>query len=203
MEQGSPEWFEARLGNATGSRISDLMAKTKSGYSASRANYIAQCVVERLTGEREETYQSAAMSWGIETEPYAREAYEIVTGNLVSDASYVPHPTIVHSGASPDGLINDDGVLEIKCPNTATHIKTLLAPKVPRNYALQVQWEMACTDRQWCDFVSYDPRMPDHLKYYCQRIQRNDELIEEIGIEVVLFLEEVDKTVKELKEYKA
>ena len=195
MEIGSEEeaaWFEQRLGNVTASRISDLMAKTKSGYSTSRMNYMSQLVVERLTGTREESYTSAAMQWGIETEAQAREVYEGLTGTLVFDAGFVLHPTIERSGASPDGLVGKEGLLEIKCPNTATHIKTLLGSTIDRKYLLQMQWQMACTDRQWADFVSFDPRMPEGLKIMCERVERDTALIQEIETEIVSFLAELE-----------
>jgi len=198
IEQGTHEWFEARYGNATASRIVDIMAKTKSGYSASRDNYMAQLICERMTGSSGNDFTSAAMQWGIDTEPHARSEYEARTGVLVGKASYYPHPTIDRSGASPDGMVGEDGLLEIKCPNTATHIKTLLGSKLDRKYYLQMQWQMACTERVWCDFVSFDPRMPEELQYYSERVERNDELIEEISVEVQTFLIDLDAKVSEL-----
>ena len=198
MEQGTQEWFEARCGNVTASRIVDVMTKTKSGYGAGRANYMSLLLCERLTGTIEESYTSAAMLWGIDTEPQARDAYESYTGVLVAKASYYPHPTIERSGASPDGLVGEDGLIEIKCPNTSTHIKTLLGAPIDRKYLLQMQWQMACTDRQWCHFVSFDPRMPEELQYHCRRVERDDDLIAEISKEVQAFLIELDSMVVEL-----
>ena len=164
VEQGSPEWFAQRCGKATASRISDIVAKTKSGYSTSRANYMAQLVVERMTNQVAESYTNAAMEWGTEQEPFARAAYEGKTGILVDEVGAIDHPTILKSAASPDGLVVDKdnaslGCLEIKCPNTAQHISTLLGEEVAKKYYDQMQWQMACTGRYWCDFVSYDPRM--------------------------------------------
>jgi len=127
VEQGTPEWFKQRCGKATASRISDIVAKTKSGYSTSRANYMAQLVVERMTNQVAESYTNAAMDWGIEQEIYARAAYEAKTGNMVDQVGAIDHPRITMSAASPDGLVSDDGCLEIKCPNTATHIDTLIS----------------------------------------------------------------------------
>jgi putative phage-type endonuclease len=198
MIQGDTEWFEARCGNVTASRIADVMARTKSGYSASRANYMSQLVCERLTGEVAESYTNAAMQWGIDTEPQARSAYESVTGVLVMETGVHLHPSIERSGASPDGLVGDDGLLEIKCPNTATHIKTLLGSNLDNKYFLQMQWQMACTERQWCDFVSYDPRMPEDLQYYSERVDRDDDVIADICVEVKTFLLELDAMVYEL-----
>lgn len=202
VEQGTPEWFAQRCGKATASRISDIVAKTKTGYSASRANYMAQLVVERMTQTVGESYSNTAMEWGTENEPFARAAYEAKTGNLVDQVGSIDHPTIPMSSASPDGLIGEDGCLEIKCPNTSTHIDTLLGAEPVKKYYDQVQWQMRCTDRKWCDFVSYDPRMPAHLQLFVKRIERNDIYIAELENEVVQFLSEVDDKVKKLNEIK-
>ena len=202
MDQRSDEWYSARCGLVTASRIGDLMAKTKSGYSAVRANYMAQLIVERITGEVAESYQNAAMLWGIETEPYAREAYEIMTGQLVTEVGFIEHAGL-KAGASPDGLVGDDGMVEIKCPNTATHIDTLLNEKIDRKYYLQMHFQMMCADREWCDFVSYDPRMPDGLKYWCKRVDLDEKLAEEISNEVCGFIVDLDSKVDALKEMAA
>ena len=159
MEQRSDAWFAARLGKATASRISDIMARTKTGYSASRANYMAQLVVERLTNRKEESYTNAAMQWGTETEPLARSAYEVAKDVLVQEVGFIDHPEINMSGASPDGLVGDDGMVEIKCPGTATHIETLLNDTVDGKYQYQMLWQMRCAGRKWCDFVSFDPTL--------------------------------------------
>lgn len=201
MDQRSDEWFAARLGRVTASRVADVVAKTKTGYSASRTNYRAQLVCERLTGQRADEYVSAAMLNGIEKEPEARAAYEWETDATVTEIGFVDHPRIAMSGASPDGLVGDDGLVEIKCPTTATHIATLLGGKViPSKYEAQVQWQMACTGRQWCDFVSYDPRLPDEMRLFVVREKRNDALIAELEEEVSRFLAEVDETVSKLRE---
>jgi putative phage-type endonuclease len=192
MEQRSPEWYAARLGKVTASRVADIIAKTKSGYSTSRANYMAELVCERLTGKQGDFYQNAAMVWGTETEPMARSAYEAHSGNLVTETGLVLHPSIANAGASPDGLIDEDGLVEIKCPNTSTHIDTLLDEKVPSKYVTQIMWQMACTERKWCDFVSYDPRMPDHMQIFVKRVERNDEMIAELEREVEKFLVELE-----------
>lgn len=198
MEQGTTEWFEARLGKVTASRVVDVVAQTKSGYSASRANYMAQLVVERITGKVEESYSNAAMAWGTEHEPMARAEYEIQRGVMVNEVGFVPHPRIGNSGASPDGLVGDKGLIEIKCPNTATHIETLLTRKIPEKYLCQMYWQMACTGREWCDFVSYDPRMPDHLKLCIIHVSFNTERIAELETEIEKFLNEVDVKVEKL-----
>ena len=202
IEQGSQEWLQMRLGKVTASRIADLMATTKSGPSASRANYLAQLVAERLTGTVQESFTNSAMQWGTETEPLARAMYEVQTGVMVDQIGFVPHPFIKMAGCSPDGMIDDDGLIEIKCPNTATHIETLLSQKAPTKYMLQMQWQMACTCRMWCDFVSFDSRMPDRLSMFVIRVHRDDAKIKEISEAVEKFLAEVDSTIKKLKELK-
>ncbi|CAB4132290.1 phage_rel_nuc, putative phage-type endonuclease [uncultured Caudovirales phage] len=198
MEQGTPEWFEARLGKVTASRIVDVVARTKTGYSASRENYMAQLVVERITGKIEQSYTNAAMAWGTEHEPMARAEYEIQRGVMVNEIGFVPHPTIANAGASPDGLIGDKGLIEIKCPNTATHIDTLLTRQIPLKYLYQMFWQMTCTGREWCDFASYDPRMPDHLKLCVIHVPFNADRISELEDEVTKFLHEVDAKVDKL-----
>lgn len=196
--QGTEEWHAARLGKVTASRISDMMARTQKGWGASRANYMAELVAERLTGVRTEGFQNDAMRWGTEKEPEAREAYAFSVDLEVVQVGFVNHPTIPMSGASPDGLVGADGLLEIKCPNTATHIDTLISQTVPQKYVLQMQWQMACTGRAWCDFVSYDPRLPHRMWRFVQRIQRDDGLIAELEREVPIFLAEVEAKVATL-----
>lgn len=198
IEQGSPEWHAERCGKVTASRIADMMARTKSGWGASRANYAAQLVAERLTGMAQDSFTSSAMQWGIDTEPEARAAYQFFQDATVDRVGFVAHPTIAMSGASPDGRVGSDGLVEIKCPNTATHIETLLGGSVPTRYVLQMQWQMACDGRQWCDFVSYDPRMPEDMRLFVRRLPRDDEKIAEIAAEVVKFLGEIDATVSKL-----
>jgi len=200
MEQRSEEWFVARLGKVTASRVSDVMAKTRTGYGASRANYMAELICERLTGKTGDFFQNAAMMWGTEQEPNARAAYEAHTGNLVVETGFVPHPTIAMSGASPDGLVGDIGLVEIKCPNTATHLETLLGDAIPEKYRLQMQWQMACTGRELCDFVSYDPRLPQHMQLYVVCFPADPALIKIIEGEVQKFLGEMDYKLRELAE---
>jgi len=176
------------MGKVTASRIADVMTRTKSGYGASRKNYMTELLVERLTGEREESYINAAMQRGIDEEPIARTEYELDRGVLVDEVGFMQHPSIEMSGASPDGLVGDDGMVEIKCPNTATHVETLIAKSVDRKYLLQMQWQMACTGRAWCDFVSFDSRMPAELAMVVIRVPRDEVMIEEIAREVTDFL---------------
>ena len=203
MEQKSDEWYSARVGKVTASRVADVVAKTKSGYSASRDNYMAQLVCERLTNKPAESYSNAAMQWGTETEPLARAAYEAKMDVLVDEVGFIDHPTIVMSGASPDGLVGQDGLIEIKCPNTSTHIDTLLSQTVPKKYADQIFWQMACTGRQWCDFVSYDPRLPADLQLFIKRIPRDDQYIKLLEAEVIEFLTETAHKVAQLLNLKA
>ena len=199
MEQRSPEWFAARAGKVTASRVADVIAKTKSGPSASRATYMGELIAERLTGTCAEKFTNAAMQWGTDTEEEARAAYQFETTTLVALAEFVTHPKIAMSGASPDGYIGDDGLLELKCPNSATHIDTLLGQSVPGKYITQMQWQMACTGRKWCDFASFDPRLPETMRLHIQRVQRDDKMIAELETAVVEFLSEVDAKVAALR----
>src|SRR6185369_15500125 len=185
--QGSPEWFAERLGKVTASRVADVVARTKSGWGASRANYMAELVAERLTGTNAEGYTNAAMQWGVDHESDARLAYELMAGATVEPAGFVPHPSIAESGASPDGYVGA-GLIEIKCPNTATHIETLLGQSVPGKYVTQIQWQLACTGLDWCDFVSFDPRMPGSMSLFIKRVHRDDKLIASLERDVVDFL---------------
>ena len=200
VEQGTPEWFAARLGNVTASRVADVIAKTKSGYSASRENYMAQLICERMTGTVAESYTNAAMQWGTETEPLARAAYESFADVLVDEVGYIAHPTIERAGASPDGLIGVFGLLEIKCPNTATHIDTLISEQVPTKYITQMQWQMSCTGRTWADFVSFDPRLPSGLQMFVKRVEFDAEYVAMLKEEVIKFLAELDAKISKLNE---
>lgn len=199
MEQRTDEWFAARLGKVTASRVADVMARTKTGYSTSRENYMAQLICERLTGQKQESFSNAAMDWGTQTEPLARAAYEIHRNVLVDEVGLIDHPFLPMCGASPDGLIDIDGMLEIKCPNTATHFDTLLADKMPAKYMPQVQWQMACANRLWVDFVSFDPRAPEGLQLFITRIERDDKYILEMEAEVNKFLDELDQKIIQLE----
>ena len=196
MDQSSEEWFAARLGKVTASRLSDVLATIKTGEAAARANYRIELVAERLTGKSTPGFTSAAMQWGVECEPMARSAYETETGLIVTEVGFVDHPTIAMAGASPDGLVGDDGLIEIKCPETKTHIETLTSKKAPSKYIPQMQWQMACTGRQWVDFVSFDPRLPEHLMLEITRVDRDQSLIDQYSEAVSIFLAEVSKTVE-------
>lgn len=189
--QGSPEWHQARLGCVTASRIADVCARTKTGFGASRANYMAELIVERLTGEQAERFTNAAMQHGTETEPEARTAYEFRHNVDVVQVGFVKHPTVGDTGASPDGLVGDDGLMEIKCPNTATHIETLLTGDIAQKYVMQMHWQMICTGRTWCDFVSYDPRLPEAMRMFVQRVELDPVLADAITKDVVQFMSEL------------
>lgn len=198
--QGSAEWKALRLGKVTASRVADVVARTKTGWGASRANYAAQLIAERLTGVVVESFQSKEMQHGTECEPQARAAYQFYTDAEVEEVDFVPHPQIQMAGASPDGLVGADGLVEIKCPNTATHIESLLGGIIPAAYVTQMQWQMACTGRQWCDFVSFDPRMPGNMQMFIQRVPRDGKRVEELEAAVYQFLSEMTQTVEKLRE---
>lgn len=200
IEQGTSEWMAMRLGKLTASRMADVLATTKSGPSASRKNYLAQLVAERMTGQPGETFSgSAAMLWGTDNEPLARAEYEMLKDVMVDQVDFVSHPTIEWLGASPDGMVGNDGLVEIKCPNTATHIDYLLANKVPTKYIPQMALQLLCTGRAWCDFVSYDPRMPEKLKLFVVRYTTDAEYLEKVAAEAILFLAEVNETIAALE----
>lgn len=193
MIQGSEEWVRARLGKVTASRISDVVAKTKNGYGASRDKYMGQLIAERLTGVAADQYTNAAMQWGVATEPRARAAYCFENDCEVLEVGFVEHPAIDMTGASPDGLVGNDGMVEIKCPDTHTHIATLLdAQPIKSDYVLQMQWQMACAGGKWCDFVSFDPRMPPEMQLFVQRVKKDSNIIAELEREVHAFLKELD-----------
>ena len=203
MIQGSVDWFAARIGKVTASRLADVMAKIKSGEAAARANYRAELVAERLTGVQAESYTSPDMERGTEMEPFARAAYEAHRLVMVDQVGFIDHPTIPNTGASPDGLVGDKGLLEIKVPKTATHVGYLTAGVVPSKYQPQMLWQMACTGREWCDFVSYEPRLPGNLALFVVRFERDDKRIYEMESEVLLFLNEIEQTIDKLNKLAA
>lgn len=199
MEQRSDEWFAARCGKATASALYKVMAKTKTGWGADRTNYAAQLVTERLTGRPADSFSNAAMQWGIDTEAQARMAYAFHADENPVEIGFLDHPRIAWSGASPDGLVGLNGMIEIKCPNTATHIATLDGAPIDRKYLYQMQWQMACAERDWCDFVSFDPRLPPAMQMHTRRVERDDELLGELETAVTEFLAEVAETVARLE----
>ena len=198
-EQNSAEWFWARTGRITASRMCDLMATLKrGGEAASRRDYRAQLVAERLTGKTEDRYLSKEMQFGIEQEPFARTAYEIRTENMVDQAGFIFHPRLDFSGASPDGLIGQDGGLELKCPKTTTHLAYLAAGTVPKEYEHQLLWNMACAEREWWDFASFDPRLPEKLRLFIVRMPRDEARIGEIEQEVLTLNSEIQDVCAQL-----
>jgi putative phage-type endonuclease len=199
VEQGSEAWLQARLGKVSASRMADVTARTRSGYGASRANYAAELIAERLTGTPAERYTNAAMAWGTEKEPDAKDAYCFLRDAEIVPVGLVLHPTIAMACASPDGLVGDDGLIEVKCPLSATHIDTLLSETIPEKYVKQMMWQMACTGRQWCDFVSFDPRLPAEMQVFIRRVPRDNALILELEQETVKFLAEIDQTISKLQ----
>jgi putative phage-type endonuclease len=206
IEQRTDEWFQQRLGKVTASRISDVIAKTKTGVSTSRQNYLVQLVSERLTGKKGDSFVNQAMLDGIERESAARELYMRTRGVSVTEVGFFDHPTIAMSGASPDGAVNAEeegkyiGLIEIKCPIETTHTNTLMSKSVPSKYIPQMQWQLACTNARWVDFVSYNPNFPEELQLFVTRVDRDDTYIGELEAEVIKFLDEVEQTIIKLKE---
>lgn len=200
MEQGSAEWLAARAISLGASEVPDAIAKTKTGWGASRANVMASKIIGRLTGQSPETFTNAAMQWGTQTEPHARAAYEFMRDVDVTLVGLVKHPEIAGSHASPDGLVGSDGLIEIKCPNSATHIETLLSQEIAGRYVTQIQWQLACTGRAWCDFVSFDPRMPGSMQIYVQRVERDQKRIDELEGLVREFIAELEFKIKALRD---
>lgn len=200
MEQRSEEWFSARAGCVTASRIADVMMKpTTAGYQ----NYRAQLICERLTGNPTETFTSAAMQHGTDTEPQARAFYEMETGHEVTEVGFIPHPTVEGTGASPDGIIGGEGLVEIKCPQPAEHIRVLTGGEIKRQYVLQMQWQMECTGRKWCDFVTFNPALPFEMQMHIQRVEADAKAQAEITEAVAAFIEDVKATADDLtKQYR-
>ena len=199
VEQGTPEWFQMRLGKVTASRVADILAKTKTGPSASRQNYLIELALQRTTGIIQESYSNSAMEWGTQTEPQARVAYEVTTNNFVDQVAFIDHPSIAGFGCSPDGLVSDKGLVEIKCPNSATHWEYFKSKEPPKKYFIQMQAQIAVTNRDWCDFVSFDPRMPDRSQLLVVRVNRDEAFIAEMEAEIKKFLDEVEVEVKQMK----
>lgn len=192
VEQGSPEWKELRLGHVTASNVADVMAKGKSGEAETRKKYKLRLIAERMSGMSQDSFSNAAMEWGVEQEAYARMAYEVAKDVLVDKTGFWHHPEIAFVGVSPDGLVNDDGLVEIKCPKTETHIDYMLDDKVPAKYYKQIQCQLWVTGRQWCDFISFDPRMPALKQLFVIRCPRDDDFIATMEAEVRTFLTEIE-----------
>jgi putative phage-type endonuclease len=196
--QGTVTWLQARVGKLTASRVGDALARTKTGWSTRRGDYLMELVAERLTGRASDHYVSPAMQWGTDNEPGACAAYEFMTDNATSQVGFVDHPSIPASGASPDRYVGDDGLVEFKCPTTRTHLETLLLGDVPAGNRPQVIWQLACTERKWCDWVSFDPRLPPDLQYFGVRVMRDDTEIAAMEMEVINFLAEVATMINRL-----
>ena len=199
VEQGTPEWHQLRLGKVTASRVADILAKTKTGPSASRQNYLIELAIQRTTGIIELSYTNSAMEWGTQTEPQARVAYEVKSGNFVDQIAFVDHPTIDGFGCSPDGLVGDKGLIEIKCRNSANHWETIKLDEVPKKYWIQMQAQLSCTGKEWNDYVSFDPRMPERSQLYIKRVFRDEEFILEMESEVKNFITEVEAEISLMK----
>jgi len=199
IEQLSDDWFAQRLGKVTASRVKDVMAKTRSGPAASRKNYMMELLCQRLTGQREEGYTNAAMQRGIDLEPLARSAYEVIQGVTVEEAEFVIHPDYPDAGASPDGFVGDDGLIEIKCPNTAQHVAVIQSGSYDDKYFWQMQMQMWCTGRQWCHFVSFDDRMPEPLQTHVVLLERDDQAISDLSTAVLEFLGELETLEKDMR----
>lgn len=186
-EQRSPEWHADRAGKFTGSKFVDVMARNKKTGEPLKAYHdlVWQVVVERMTGQPVEGPTAAALQWGEDVEPFAREAYELETGNVVIEAGFIPHPTLAFAGASPDGLIGEDGGLEMKCPkNPAIHLERFING-LPDEYYPQIQGCMWVTGRKWWDFVSFDPRMPESHRLLRIRVERDDAYIQRLEAAVI------------------
>ena len=198
--QGTPEWLASRAGRVTASMISNVLMKPE---TAGYRDYQAQLVAEILTGKPQGSdYTNVHMQFGTETEPLARSAYEAETGFSVDEVGLCIHPVIDRSGASPDGLVSNSGLVEIKCPKAATHLAYLIAGVVPAGYKNQMMWQMACCDRDWCDFVSFRPDLPEHLQLFLIRFHRDQKEIDKLETAVNAFLATVDEMIKKLKEIK-
>jgi putative phage-type endonuclease len=191
--QRTEEWFQARLGRVTASRMADMTARTKSGWGASRANYMYELLLERLNGRPLPGYQSAAMLQGTEREPEARTAYCFMANCEVKEVGFVPHPVIDMAGCSPDGLVGDEGLVEVKCPEPKAHWTCLRTEQVDERYIKQVQFQLCCTGRSWCDYVSWNPDFPAPMQFFRKRIERNERMIYELETQTLEFLDELDR----------
>lgn len=197
--QGTDEWFAARRGKVTASRVADVMARTKSGFAASRSNYKAELLLEILTNTTAVGFVSEAMKWGTEQEPNARALYASTIFDPVVEVGFIDHPDILGAGCSPDGLVGDDGIVEIKCPNTATFLEIFLTDNIPQKWLTQIQMQLDCTGRKWCDFVCYDPRMPEGGQIYVQRVERDEMFISTMREMIQTFIKELNEEVEQVK----
>lgn len=185
MAQRSPEWYNIKCGKISASSMSDVLAK---GKGVTRRNYMIKLIAERLSGIPQETYQNGAMQWGIDTEPLARQAYEESTLTVVNQVGFVEMSEFV--GCSPDGFVGEDGLVEIKCPNTSTHVETILDNRLPPEYVAQVQSQMWICERKWCHFVSFDPRLSPRPLWFI-KVEQDDKYISLIEAAVDTFVNEM------------
>jgi len=203
IEQGSEAWKLLKIGKVSASRMADLLAKTKTGASASRAKYMAQLLCERMTGQPTEFFTTAAMQRGTEIEPVARAAYEAENFISVDQVAWVEHPTIPMAGCSPDGVVGEHGLIEIKCKEIHNHLDSILNDRIDPDHQAQMMWQMACTGRQWCDYVCFDDRAPEGLQLFIKRLERNDALIQTMEDEVRKFLKDLDSMIDKLNEIRS
>lgn len=199
MEQRTDDWFAARLGKITASRIADILQVAGKPETAKRRNYRTELICERLTGVRSESYTNEAMQRGIDLEPVARSVFEMYKLVTVVEVGFIDHPSIPMAGASPDGLIGDDAIIEIKCPQPNTHVETLMDGKVPTKYIPQIQWQLACTGRKVCYFTSYCPEMGNNLELAVFTVPRDDTYIKMLETEVERFNNEIETYLEQLK----
>lgn len=198
-EQRTDEWLAMRAGKVTASRVFAILDKTAKGLpTAARASYIKEIVVERLTGQRKDIFVNKAMQRGVDLEPIARSEYEMSSGVLVMETGFILHPIIENVGASPDGLVGDDGLIEIKCPETWNHLEVMQTGEIPPQYIAQMQLQMECTGRGWCDFISYDDRLPPHLAYFQKRVEYDAAYCADMIGQIIEFLCEVDHFINKL-----
>ena len=194
--QRTPEWDLARLGKITASKVRDVCAKTSAGkYTAARDTYKWNLIKERITGVPVEYRITPPMQWGIDNEGDAKAFYQVLYDVQIEEVGFIPHPDMDFAGASPDGLVGTDGLIEVKCMETVNHLRAIDAGEVPEYYVDQCQWQMACTGRQWCDLVIYDPRLPDDLQMRRFRIRRDEDRIKDIESEVRKFNQEIESII--------
>ena len=202
IEQGSEAWKLLKVGKVSASRMADLLAKTKSGASASRAKYMAQLLCERMTGQPTEFFTTAAMQRGTEIEPIARAAYEAENLTSVEQIAWVEHPTIPMAGCSPDGFVGEHGLIEIKCKEIHNHLDSILNDRIDPDHQAQMFWQMCCTGRKWCDYVCFDDRAPEGLQLFVKRLHRDEEKIKQMEDEVRTFLKDLENMIQKLNEIK-
>ena len=198
LHQGTDEWRLARVGSVGASDAPKVMRKTKTGFSADRDSLLTEKIYERLTGKPWPSFVTAAMQQGIEREPEARTLYSVVKGHDVDEVGIVPHPTIKSSHASPDGYVGERGLVELKCPEARAHMKLLDDGSIPNDHAVQMAWQLCCTGRDWCDYVSYNPDLPIKLQLFIRRVPRDEARNRELEREIARFVEEIDRKVEKL-----